>query len=70
MTFCCTTLNQKLVASGGITVKSPIVFGLVVMVESGDIFPAVFDDDAKGPACDVRSVRSLHGPRVMTNIYK
>jgi len=35
----------------------PIIYGVAVDVESGDIFPADFPDDSKGPDAELRRVR-------------
>ena len=35
----------------------PKIYGVAVNVETGDIFPADFPDDSKGPDADLRHVR-------------
>ncbi|CAK8680166.1 unnamed protein product [Clavelina lepadiformis] len=69
-TFCCTTLNQKLISHNDMFIKSPVIFGICVTLATGDLFPCVFDEEAKGPVPALRSARSLHGPHNMTSIYR
>ena len=42
----------------------------MVIIDTGWIYPAVFDDNAKGPMHDLRGAKSLHGPHEMMNIYE
>ena len=72
-TYCCCTFNQKLVpkkTKAYEMVKSPIIFGLAVMIENGHYFPAVFERSAKGPDFPLTATRNFVGPQSIMSLYE
>lgn len=74
-TLCASSLNNTEIEnhedkfSHGM-IQSPVIFGIVFDAKTGELTPAVFEENAKLPVPDVRSARSLMGVKFMPNIYR
>lgn len=63
VTACITDLNTRMAKN----IPFPIIYGLAVIVRTGEIFPATFPD--RGPDQALRSARHFTGSEEVINIY-
>ncbi|XP_053392624.1 protein N-terminal asparagine amidohydrolase-like isoform X3 [Mercenaria mercenaria] len=63
VTACITDLNTRIEKG----IPYPVIYGLAVIVQTGEIFPAKFQD--RGPEQPLRSARHFTGSEEVINIY-
>jgi len=68
-TFACTSLNTRTLEKNGFTINSPIIFGVSMSVETGEIVPAQFVSAARSPFIDLRGAYCLFGGLHLRSLY-
>merc|ERR1739838_879508 len=68
-TFACTSLNTRTLEKNGFTINSPIIFGVSMSVETGEIVHAQFVSAARSLFIDLRGAYCLFGGLHLRSLY-
>jgi len=69
-TFCCSSFNNCQIQKPSKQINSPLIFGVGIFIQTGEIFPAIFTDDARVPLISAREACSFYQHFALRNIYK